>query len=375
MTAAAAHANASGYRATYMASPTSIQGTRTVNVALAGNSAVSASAQYVVPAADARGALGIAGLYLELTIGNSSTTLRRLSGPILGINKTPLTPTTADFAATRQFLNGGTTVAFEPGSPTSSVNADDMVGFMLSSRPLFEAIGQDMGDAIVVGAQAMPYSGALGLMCEALAAGTDRQGTAPEYMRVAIMTEWVDDAGLERRFDIVPQLNLCVVVNSDAAAAFATTMLATVPLSLREGLILSSSAATVLADAPLQYLPPYTGSGGLANFSDDDFARWAGVFDQYESWHRLIPTDPSKNAMWIVDPGTGTTVAVYVNGTGGGSECDNATLISQVQLAVELLMTIIAVRALSCEEGLSGLSVCLGLYVALGLRRRWRSSW
>jgi hypothetical protein len=359
VTAAAKRANASGYRSTYRlpVDQQTNQATRTVNVSLTARSSVSATATYTVPPVGTRGSIGIGGLYLELSVGNSPTTVRRLTGPMLDASRDPTPATTADYVATHAVLNGVITVGFEPGSPTKAANADELLTAFLSMQPLYEAANQPVSATLDAGAKLRPYSASMAGIVDPL----PQTAVVPETVRVVIMIEGTDDTGFTRRFDVAPMLNLAAVPGSDAAAAFADTMRATIPLSFREGIVLTQSAADALTGAQLQYLPPYTTSSGLTGFSDADFAYWADVFDQYSSWHRLVPMDPSKNAMWVVDANTGTTVAVYVDGTGGG--CAGAAESAALQNALTIFNIYCTLRTAACTAA-DGSEQCLGYTTA-----------
>jgi hypothetical protein len=364
VTATADHANASGYRSTYTLpkDQQTNQGTRTVEVALASKASVSTSSKYTVPPASARGSLGIAGLYLELTLGSGQPVRRRLSGPLLDDAGNPSNaPTQADFAMTRALLDGRTTVVFEPGSPTGAVNADDLLSCAMSMTPLLDAKGKSFPDALGAVSPMRQYSGAAAALVDPVSSPAGTDAVAPR-LRVVLMTELVSAGIFQRRFDIVPECNLTVAADSDASRAFAATMRATVPLSLREGNILLDSAAKSLAGAKLQYLAPYTTSSGLTGFDAADQATWASVFAEYSSWHRFVPTTPKTGAMWVVDPGTGTTVAVYVNGSGGS--CLGQSINAGIQEAVALIGLAGAMRWYSCEA-LEDPYPCLGWTIAV----------
>ncbi|MGI5487728.1 hypothetical protein [Microtetraspora malaysiensis] len=41
------------------------------------------------------------------------------------------------------------------------------------------------------------------------------------------------------------------------------------------------------------------------------------TLDRYSLFHRLVPAQGEVDAFWVVDPGTGTTLAVDLDGFGG----------------------------------------------------------
>ncbi|MBI5536485.1 MAG: hypothetical protein HY898_27430 [Deltaproteobacteria bacterium] len=362
VTEAAVRATAVGYRSTYHLPDDQLanQGTRSVAVALASNASLSTAAQYQVPAADSRTLSGVAGLYLELRVGTSKKVTRRLSGPVIDSSGETAKATKSDYDATRALLNGLVTIAFEPGSPTTAQSVDELMASALSLQTLADKIGQPVADTMTAGGDIWPRSASLCALFEPLPASTSV--TAPQALRVAIMTEALEDHGFMRRFDVVPELNLTVAAQKDAAAAFTATMRATLPLSFREGMVLTRSAATDLAGSTLQYLAPSAGAESLKGFSDVDRADWAAVLQQYDGWHRFVPTTPSTAAMWIVDPATGTAIAVYQSGMGGG--CGKAAANAAVQTALFLCGAYASYKSFVCKQE-SGVSAyqCLGAFV------------
>ncbi|MFT3842827.1 MAG: hypothetical protein QM723_37910 [Myxococcaceae bacterium] len=328
---AASRAKASGYRMAYRvpADQQANQTTRAAHVAVA-TKQVAAAVPYAVPAMGARGNLGVAGLYLELNVGGGSTITRWLSGPRLDRFGNPVKATPADFAATRALMNGVVTVSLEPGSPTAGASAEDLLQCVLSSAPLKDAAGKPKNQTLALGSQFFVYSNTLTLMADGIRSSSAGPMVTPQGLKVLVMSESAADHGLVRRLDVVPELNRSIAGTTDAAAAFAETMKKTLPLSLRERLVLDQSAASTLSGASLQYLAPSANPSTLSGFSTDDLAKWTPVLDQYTDWHRLVPSTPATEAMWIVDPGTGTTVAVYLDGTGGS--CATGELAEAINL-------------------------------------------
>lgn len=355
---AASRAKASGYRMAYRvpADQQANQTTRAARVALATKS-VSATVPYAVPAMGARGNLGVAGLYLELNVGGGSTITRWLSGPRLDRFGHPVKATPADFAATRALMDGMVTVSLEPGSPTAGASAEDLLHCVLSSVPLKDAVGKPKNQSLTPGGQLFVYSNTLTLMADVVRASSSGPMVTPQGLKVLVMSESASDQGLVRRLDVVPELNRSIAGTTDPAAAFAETMKKTLPLSLRERLVLDQSAASTLSGASLQYLAPSANPSTLSGFSTDDLAKWTPVFDQYSDWHRLVPLSPATEAMWVVDPGSGTTVAVYLDGTGGScatGELAEAINILSLYCSYGQTVCNMPTGPLSCDGALAG---------------------
>jgi hypothetical protein len=275
---------------------------------------------YTVPPMGSRGNLGLAGLYLEITVGVLPTSRRWLAGAALDRFGNTKPPVPADFEATRTLANGMICVAFEPGNPTEAASAEDSLASLLSFQPYSDAVaaGKTMKDGLLAGSTIQFYPSALAQLVGVLPTTAMDPTIAPLGMRVVISTDVATATeGHTRRFDVAPGLNLSGAGTTDAAAAFSATLKRTVELSLRESTVLASSAAGALNGVTLQYVAPSTVPTMLTGFTADDLTAWGPVLDLYSDWHRLVPTTPAPGAMWIVHPDTGTAVAVRLDGTGG----------------------------------------------------------
>ena len=183
----------------------------------------------------------------------------------------------------------------------------------------------------------------------------------PRWMRVVVLIESSSSDTFERRFDVVPELNLTAAASTDARAAFASTLAATVPSSVREGLVLFDSSASRLAGAVLQYLGPRASPSTLTGFSADDLTAWSRVLDEYDSWHKIVPTSAAPGAMWIIDPATGTAIAVGVDEAGRG--CGKAIGNAAFQEALAVFQAYAAYLSLQCDLGMMEGFACDGALV------------
>jgi hypothetical protein len=375
-------ADSAPYRGGYrlMADQQANQGTRTVNLTLAGT-AITAMTTYVVPPIEKRGAAGIRGLYLEMQIGVSAIVRRHLAGPMLDRFGAATPATQADLDATRQLLDGTVTVAFEPGAPTDGANVEDMLSGALSMRPLFDFGGKPAKDTLDVGSTIRGYNTGLAAMVVALPQNGPR--VVSKWLRTVISIQSVSSDKYTRRIDVVPELNLGVAATTDPRAAFEATLRNTTPLSVREGLVLVGSAASGASKATLQYLAPNADRSTLTGFAMNDLQTWSRLFDQYDDWHKLVPTNPSTHAMWIVHPVTGTAIAVSMDGSGGSCAIQAANAV--LQEAIATFQAFCGYASLQCKSGDKGFA-CLGaadaanaaqvaaLFAAAAIPEDWASS-
>jgi hypothetical protein len=331
--------------------------TRTASVALAKKSTVTASGTYTVPATDQRGLRGVAGLSLEIRVG-AVTATRWLSGPHATRFGTFPTPTATDLANTEALLNGQVTVAFEPGSPTTAANMDDVVSGVLSTEPIFHTIGMPGPAGLDAAMTFHQYGTRLAALVDPVKRFDSGPVVAPQGLKVVIESKFASGSDVVDRFDLAPELNGAVAASTDGAASFAAVMAATVGASLREGAV-GFSSADKLSTATLQLVAAGATATTLTGFTAGDLQLWAALLDQYSDHHRLVPTDPTLRAFWVVDAATGSTFSIYLDGTGGS--CDDAKWNGELQLDMLVLSIYATYKSLVCEKG--GLA-CVGATAA-----------
>jgi hypothetical protein len=352
----------SGYRFSYQVSDAQQTNSamRTATVALARDLKVSGDATYTVPAAAQRGLRGVTGLSLEIRVG-PDTVQRWLSGPHATRFGTFPTPTATDIADTLALLTGTVTVAFEPGSPTVAANLDDLVSGVLSLEPLSRMVGMPTAAGLKAAASFHPYGGSLAALVHPVKRFDTGPVVAPRTLRVVIESQSSRDGNLVDRFDLVPELNRSVAASADAAAAFSAVMAASVGSSLREAAV-GFSSADALSKASLQYIAPSAAVTTLKGFSADDLTRWGPILDQYGDYHRFVPTTPTIEALWIVDPATGSTFALYLDGTGG--TCRQAKWNAELQADLAILAIYASYKGVQCEAAEPAPFACTGALVA-----------
>lgn len=360
VTKATQRVTTSGYRFTYRlpSDQLTTATTRTAAVALAKRQTIRASGTYTVPAVDQRGLRGVAGLSLEIRVGPDTVT-RWLSGPRANRFGNFPTPVAADLADTESLLNGHVTVAFEPGSPTVAANLDDLVSGVLSTEPILRAVGMPGPAALEASTTFHPYGSGLAALVDPVKRFDSGPVVAPRALKVVIESRFASGGDLFDRFDLVPELNRAVAASTDAAASFAAVMATSVGASLREGAV-GFSSADKLAAASLQYLAAGAAVTTLTGFAATDLTRWSSILDQYGDYHRLIPKDPTLEALWIIDPATGSTFAVYLDGTGGS--CRHAQWNQDLQAAMVVLNLCASYKTMVCK-GMRGFA-CVGAEAA-----------
>ena len=152
--------------------------------------------------------------------------------------------------------------------------------------------------------------------------------------------------------DLVPDLNRLLPVGPDRRTAFAAALRTSVGLSLREAGAMQSSAAALIGERPLQVVAPFAALPDKGPWDAAGRAALRPILTEYIAWYRLVPTTGSVAACWVVDPATGTAVAVGALGRGGGtSHCKTVVPHSlDIATAIYWLGTMGALISIYCAS-------------------------
>ena len=296
--------------------------TRAVAVALAAKRTVAAEATYTVPAAEDRLVpSGLAGIYVTISVNGVAET-RRLGGVDVSYRGTP-DRGQLDARAIAEAANvayGITTIAFEPPNPSAGEMLDDTITALIGVEPALDAIPQ--GEAALT-AQA-PHIQRVPAMFAALfeQVGDGNGDAVATSLRTAILIETRDlPAGAQKPavidvLDVVPAHNRVLGVG-DPAAAFRAAMTASLTASYREMALSPESAASRLKGKPLTWLAPFARYNEPAKADASVSARRRTLLERYADMHRFVVADGSAAEMWIVDPASGSAIAIDGAGRGG----------------------------------------------------------
>jgi hypothetical protein len=342
-----AAAGATNYRLRYQA-PVAGPASRAVSVAIAGSSAAALQLSYTVPAEPDRAApSGIAGVYLTIRVGDRESR-RRLGGVRVSARDTPAD--TADAGAiseTTAALNGIHTISFEPASSTTAHLLDDLIGAALAAEPVEGAWANGPAAIITAGANWRRVPATLAWLADAVPPGSGA-ATAPDGLRVTVLTDQVVPGGLVQRSDIVPAFNRAIGTGSDPAAAFRAALRATIGASIRESEVFGTSAVGQLGSTDLVVIPASATVDVVTAWTAEQRARLAPMVDEYGDFHRLLPASGEIPAMWLVDPATGSATAVSADGRGGGGALPDCLTPSGGGQAMEFITVSIALISAAC---------------------------
>ncbi len=342
-----AAAGATNYRLRYQA-PAGGPPSRAVSVAIGGSAAAALHLSYTVPAeADRAAPSGIAGVYLTIRVGDHESR-RRLGGVRVSARDIPAD--TADATAITEAtaaLNGIHTISFEPASSTTAHLLDDLIGAALTAEPVEAAWANGPAAIVAAGANWRRASATLAWLADAVPRGSG-SATVPDGLRVTVLTDQVEPAGLVQRSDVVPALNRAIGTASDPTAAFRAALRATIGASIRESEVFGTSAVGQLEGAELVVIPESASVDVVAAWSPAQRARLAPMVDEYADFHRLLPASGDIAAMWVVDPVTGSTTAVGADGRGSGTALPDCLTPSGGGQALEFVTVSIALISAAC---------------------------
>lgn len=349
------------YRIHYVAAATG-NPQRSVTVALADRDQVHATVTYQVPASPLPPP-SFSGLYVTIEVGGLRS-MRRLAG--IDVNDRGVPAGDLDdpgaIAETRAALDGVTTIAIEPGTPTDAALFDDVISSYLSIEPLRPiwktATPDQLLQAMSKGVHRTP-----GVLASMLSTAGADPGAVPA-LKVAILQERQTAPGLiERHADFAIGANPVIAVDGDARAGFRAALKTSLAASVAEAATFDDSAYERLSGRSL--VPLVVGDlGGYDSFlkgvTADKRDAWAAVLRKYEDFHRLVPAGGTSDALWIVSPDTGVTKAILLDGTGG------AFGIQQCELSGEdIFSLILSALGLICTVGGAAINpwFCLGVTV------------
>jgi hypothetical protein len=346
---------------------------RRVVVALTPRRSVTATASYAVPADEERlPPPGIAGVYLAITV-NGVTDTRRLGGVEVSYRGTPdrgQLDAGAIEEATAAIL-GVTTIAFEPPDPSAAELLDDSIAALIALDPILAAApqGEAAMEAQLKHLQRIPVLFAS--LFEPVGAG--HADAAAIGLRTAILLETRTPSdvagapGVVDTIDVVPAHSRMLGVG-DPTAAFRAAMVASLTPSYREMLLSPASATGRLAGQPLTYIAPNGVYEMPAAAAPAVRIRLRMLLDRYADMHRFVMTNGSLDAIWIVDPATGSAIAIDGAGRGGarrqaGSSlpCDGGNLADLLDFAALLISTYCTFA--DVEKGGEGWVACVGANV------------
>lgn len=345
---------------------------RTISATI-GDSAGTVTAAYTVPTESDRIAPpGFVGLSMTVEVAGTTDT-RRLAGapdPATG------QPDPADSADTLSCLTGLTTLLVEPVTPTPAAAMDDAITAHLTWAPLRGIVTEPTAAALSgVAADVRRFPVPLvTLLAPSAGLGGNAATTPPAAMRATttvLLTQRPDPStapGIERLLatvDLSPALNRVTALDTDPTSALRAAVRESLLLSAGEGLLSAASAHARLRDRDVVLLAPGVSLpyDRLAGLDAAAAAQLQAALQTYGSQYRLVPSSGPPEAFWVIDPASGTTIAVLPDGRGGAA-FDLAALYQALNLALVVLGLGCTLGGVDASKGAFYYYSCLGLTVA-----------
>ena len=349
-----------GYLLRYVA-PSAGSNLRVVTVALADRPHVAATTKYSVPAIPVPPPSFVS-LHVTIEVGGLRS-VRRLAGLMVN-DGAPIgrLDDPAAIAETRAALDGVTTVAIEPGTPTSAAVLDDVLTSFISVEPL-RAIWPVKDPDVLLATVRGGIRRTPGLYATLLQPSATDPGAVPG-LRVAILQERVpSDVLIERHADLAIGANPMIPVTNDPRAGFKAAVINSAAASAAEALAFDDSAYRRLSGRRLLALPAADLAARGVFFktvSPDKADQWTAMSAIYWNYHIVVPAGGEGDAFWLVDPDTGMSKAVLLDGTGGARIITGCNFSPFANMAITLSML-----SIMCSLNPEFLPfACLGVTVA-----------
>jgi hypothetical protein len=328
-----------GYRLRYVA-PSAGASERNVTVALAERPQMAGSAKYTVPANPIPPPSFVA-LFATIEVGGLRS-VRRIAGLQVNDRGFPLgqLDDPAAIAETRAAIDGITTIAIEPGTPTSAAVLDHVLTSFISVEPL-RAIWPVKDPETLFAALKGGFRRTPGLYATLLQPSATDPDAVPG-LRVAILQERVtSDVLIERHADLAVGANPMIVVTNDPRAGFKAALINSTAASAAEAFAFDDSAYGRMSGRRLLALPVADLGARNAFYKTvppEKVSAWTAMSAIYWNYHMVVPAGGDGDAFWLVDPDTGMSKAVLLDGTGGGRMSTGCHFSPFAEMAITLSM-------------------------------------
>ncbi|AKU96115.1 hypothetical protein AKJ09_02779 [Labilithrix luteola] len=340
------------YRLAYRA-PSAGNSTRTVTVTVGPN----ATAQYAVPETRAPESDAI-GVHLELDV-DGMTVKRTLAGVAIGLRPSNADALAAATLAVHDFFLGSSWLVFEAGAPTLSAWLDDALGAAIGYEPVAIAAAKNDAVAAYAALETVPMRPlTTSLLAHPPLYQPDDVKVVELGPRISLHT--LAPMASRAKLDILPSTRFAAYGTSDGARCFDATMLATLRIGVAESMAAHGSTLTSLGNAPLALLPQ--GTVALADLPaalpDAKRATLRDALNQYPNWHRVVASDGSSAAFWVVDPATGSALGILPDASGGA--------VDDCKQIVDVITTTMDQLALILDVVESGMATTVAVIAAVG---------
>jgi hypothetical protein len=297
-----------------------------------------------------------AGFYLTIDDG-SQTVTRVLGGQTYPDDRAQVPQSAID--ETRYSLFGQYVVSFEGGAPTLAEWLDDTLASKIALEGFWNASHGTSDDAILEALkQGLPYiPSELPALHTPLPAESDGTLTFETGVRAVLVCAYPHPTrGLVRHADILPFTQFATVGGKTPADNFNLTLARSSLLAIAEQQLYQESTAQLLASKALTAVVPYSAASPFPSLSAADRTTWDKRLQEYSNKIQMVPVDGSVPAFYVVDPATGSMLAILSDGSGGGLSASDQGLANATLKGLDLI---------SAMGNFAGASFGFGAVIAL----------
>ncbi|MBJ2173980.1 hypothetical protein JBL43_07010 [Aureibaculum sp. A20] len=290
------------------------------------NERLKATGSYTVPKLEMEQKNGIAGVYLELKVGNKSPIKRVLAGwdPIAGYYSKP---DNTDVASIKELFLGGIMLAVEGEGPTMAVALSDVLKSKLSNREWGEAYLENnikkASEELSKGSVHIP-SILLPMLAPLQDQVTATSITYPTGYRMCILKNMV---GLNQpsvfTFDYLPT-SFYETIAVNKSERFSITLKKTAQLAVREGSLFQESTYALLEDTNTIDSKSANIEGWIKeviNNDNIDYQYWNEyVLRGKYGYTTIFDKGASSKSFWLLKNGSGELYGILPDGSGGGGD-------------------------------------------------------
>jgi len=132
--------------------------------------------------------------------------------------------------------------------------------------------------------------------------------------------------GVVRHADILPFTQFATVGGATPADNFARTLARSSILAMAEEQLYKESTSGLLRGQTLEVLAPYAVATPFPALGSTGQAAWQTELAPFWDKIAIVPADGSKPAFFVVDPKTGSLLAMLSDGSGGGLSASDQAL-------------------------------------------------
>jgi len=311
------------------------------------NERLSAEGNYTFPKTKLESKNGIAGMYLELKVGNNDSIRRVLAGwdPVVDYY---FKPTSKEVDAVHQLILGGAMLAIEGEGPTLSMALSDLLKSKLLHRKWGEAyLDNNIDTAVAELAKGSIHVPAIlvPMLAPLQNQVTENSLTYPTGYRMCLLKSLlpIHQDGVFI-FDYLPTSNYQTIAK-DKKSRFIINSEKTAQLAVREGILFQKSTFSEIGTSNLIEASIANKNNWLKEnieYVKRDYTYWnEKVFRGRHGFTNVFDQKGNSKCFWIINKWSGEMYGIMPDGSGGGA---NSTVeqLNNLQTVLKMYMAVFA---------------------------------